>query len=88
MRLAILADIHGNLEALERLDSHLSGQKTDAIYFLGDAIGYGANPNECFEWVNDRARCFVMGNHEKAILDQAFRQHFTEWAYEAIVWTD
>ncbi|MEE8219891.1 MAG: metallophosphoesterase family protein, partial [bacterium] len=47
MRIAILSDIHGNLEALEAVLEHLSGESVDRVVCLGDLVGYGADPNPC-----------------------------------------
>ena len=46
---AILSDIHGNLEALQAVLADLTGYDIEAIYCLGDTIGYGTNPRECLE---------------------------------------
>ena len=48
-RLAILSDIHGNLDALIAVLKDIEGQQVDDIYCLGDIIGYGPNPRECVE---------------------------------------
>lgn len=54
---------------------------------LGDTVGYGANPNECFEWVMGNASAVLMGNHEKALTDIELRLHFSPMAAAAIEWT-
>ena len=72
MRYAILADIHANRQALEACLAHLAGQRIDRLIYLGDLIGYGADPN----WVLDQVREDVargradalLGNHEEAVL--------------------
>nr|MDQ3398234.1 metallophosphoesterase [Deinococcota bacterium] len=46
MRYLILSDIHGNHVALEAVLEHAGGQGWDAVMFLGDAVGYGAQPEE------------------------------------------
>lgn len=88
MRYAILSDIHSNWEALQKVESYLASQAIDRIAVLGDTIGYGANPNECLAWALEHASLYLMGNHEKAIHDRQLREKFTDWAREAIVWTD
>ena len=45
MRLAIFSDIHANYHALESVWGDIQQQKPDAIYCLGDLVGYGAEPN-------------------------------------------
>ena len=49
MRVAILSDIHGNLEALEAFIDHAADLNLDDYVCLGDIVGYGANPNDCFD---------------------------------------
>ncbi|MCP8317365.1 MAG: metallophosphoesterase, partial [archaeon] len=62
--LAIVSDIHGNLDALNAIMKNIS-QKS--IYCLGDLVGYGANPNEVIEWARENNVKCVMGNHEYAV---------------------
>lgn len=68
MKLAIISDIHSNLEALEAALQDIITQKVMAIYCTGDLVGYGANPNEVIEllWQN-KVKC-LMGNHDYACL--------------------
>ncbi len=87
MRYAILSDIHSNLEALETAAGHAETKQIDRWIVLGDTVGYGANPNECFEWVVNHAQLFIMGNHEKAVIDPKLREWFNPLAREAIIWT-
>ena len=87
MRFAIFSDIHSNLEALETAVSHAQNQKVDEFIVLGDTVGYGANPNECFDWVIQHAAVNLLGNHEKAVIDPKTRDWFNPMAREAIVWT-
>lgn len=87
MRYAILSDIHSNWEALETALSYLKGQRVDEYWVLGDTIGYGANPNECFEWMIQNARVAVAGNHERAMVDSKVLDWFNPDARKAAEWT-
>ncbi len=87
MRYAVLSDIHSNWEALEKAVSYAETQNVEACLVLGDTVGYGANPNECFEWAVGHAAVYVTGNHEKAVVDLGLRDWFNEAAREAIEWT-
>ena len=87
MRYAVLADIHGNLEALQTAIEYAHKQQLSHFLVLGDSIGYGANPNECLEWVLQNAEGHVLGNHEAAIIHEKIRWKFTDWARVAIDWT-
>ena len=49
MRLAILSDVHANLEALTEVERTIAERGVDLVVSLGDVVGYGASPNECCE---------------------------------------
>ena len=91
MRLAIISDIHANLEALTSAFEMIAAEHVDAAICLGDTVGYGANPNECLDLV--RTRCFtvLLGNHDNAAFDLSVAERFTHnaqlsarWTFEAI----
>lgn len=88
MLIVLLSDIHANWEALRTAIEYIEGRKIEKIFVLGDTVGYGANPNECFEWALERASLYVTGNHEKACMDPVVKNGFTDWAREAIAWTE
>jgi len=73
MRLAILADIHGNLEALEAVQRDLEPRRVDRVICLGDSIGYGPDPEEVVRRLRDSGYQGVLGNHELALLDPRAR---------------
>ena len=87
MRFAVFSDIHANWEALEQAAAHSESLGIRKWVVLGDTIGYGANPNECFRWAQDHAAFHLMGNHEKAIVDPSIRSWFQDTARIAIEWT-
>ena len=86
MRYGIVADIHGNLEALEAV-LHGLGGKVDQIVCLGDIVGYGPNPNECCEILRKQNIPSVAGNHEKATAGELELTGFNKNAAAAIRWT-
>ena len=51
MRLALLSDIHANLEALDAILNEGRFRGVESWIFLGDIIGYGADPRACLDWV-------------------------------------
>jgi putative phosphoesterase len=67
MRIAIFSDIHGNLQALESALADIAAQKPDAIYCLGDLVGYGANPNEVTERIRREGWPAIMGNYDDGV---------------------
>lgn len=84
--IALISDIHANLEALTAvLDDIKSHDGVDTIYCLGDIVGYGPNPLECTELVMQHCSQTIMGNHELALLNNAFG--FNNVARQAIKWT-
>jgi diadenosine tetraphosphatase ApaH/serine/threonine PP2A family protein phosphatase len=87
MRIAIISDIHSNLEALTKAIEIIDAQSADKIVCLGDIIGYGANPNECLDIVRRRCTIVIKGNHEEALLDNTMAEDFTHNARLAIEWT-
>jgi len=86
MRLAIIADIHSNFEALERVLRQIDREEVEAILNLGDLAGYNASPNECLELLQSRTVWSLAGNHDLAMLDPERAQSFNIIAYEAIRW--
>ncbi len=64
MRIVIFSDLHSNLEALSAL--HQAEQPPDALFFLGDAVGYGPDPAACVAWLRSSATRAVRGDHDHA----------------------
>ena len=67
MRIAVFSDIHGNLQALHAVLDDLAAQKPDAVYCLGDLVGYGANPNEVTDRIRTEGFPSVMGNYDDGV---------------------
>ncbi len=85
MRALILSDIHGNLEALTAvLDA---AGEWDALWNLGDVVGYGASPNEVVETVRPLATLTVRGNHDRVCCGLASTRNFNPTARAAAKWT-
>src|ERR1700734_1569236 len=86
--IALLADIHGNREAMTACLADAERKAADRYVFLGDLVGYGADPG----WVTDRAMEYVargaiavLGNHDAAAAGKPFAMN--QIATEAIAWT-
>ncbi|HEY3885485.1 MAG TPA: metallophosphoesterase family protein, partial [Vicinamibacterales bacterium] len=67
MRLAIFSDIHGNLPALEAVLAHVHSQAFDALYCLGDLVGYGASPNEVVDRIRRDRIPTLVGNYDDGV---------------------
>lgn len=83
MKIAILSDIHGNFDALQRVASF----EAEGIVVLGDIIGYGAQPEECMRWVLQKKAQIVMGNHEACLSGMLPLSWFNPYAQKAVLWT-
>jgi predicted phosphodiesterase len=86
VRYLILADIHGNREALEAVLAHASG-RYDQIVCLGDLVGYGADPNFVVDWARANAAAIVRGNHDRITVDDASLDAYRAEAREGALWT-
>jgi diadenosine tetraphosphatase ApaH/serine/threonine PP2A family protein phosphatase len=92
MKVGIISDIHGNLEALGAVERELEALGVDEVWCLGDIVGYGPNPNECVTRVQDLCTLssgelmIVLGNHDEASVggDISF---FNPRAQKAALWT-
>lgn len=72
MRLAVLADIHGNHHALEAVLADLDALgDIDATYHLGDLVGYGAFPNEVVARLASRGITGIAGNYDSTVATHA-----------------
>lgn len=87
MRLAIVSDVHGNLEALETVLADLEARGPDAVACLGDFVGYGAAPNECIRRLLPRIETAVAGNHDLAACGRIKLGYFNPEAARAAIWT-
>lgn len=85
MRIALLSDIHSNLEALEAVVSKLP--KYDELLCLGDLVGYGPQPNEVIDRLLQlKPTTVLMGNHDCAVVTGDL-EGFSPHAAKAVEWT-
>jgi diadenosine tetraphosphatase ApaH/serine/threonine PP2A family protein phosphatase len=83
---AIVSDIHGNLEALLAVLEEIRRLGLQRVISLGDTIGYGPDPVDCLKLAVQRFEIRLMGNHEYFLLDRDFFP-MTEEATRAAEWT-
>jgi len=87
MKYAIISDVHGNLEALQKAINSIESEKPDKIICLGDLVGYGANPNECVDMVKELTNNVVVGNHDYAAIGKLNLNYFNVFARASAIWT-
>jgi len=85
MRLAVISDIHSNLDALKAVLTDISKQSIDDIISLGDNIGYGPEPEEVIVSLKQHSIKSVLGNHEFALLNEDYLEMFNPYARKALL---
>jgi predicted phosphodiesterase len=85
VRYGIVADIHANLAAFEAVLADMG--QVDALWCLGDLVGYGPDPNECIELLRRHNHQCVIGNHDLAAIGRLDTTDFNATAAEAAEWT-
>ncbi|HEY7465168.1 MAG TPA: metallophosphoesterase family protein [Dehalococcoidia bacterium] len=88
MRIAVVADVHANLEAFEAVlvDAHQSGGY-DVVWSLGDLVGYGPDPGPCIRLLQSLPHVAIAGNHDYAATGAIGTEDFNPFAAEAVRWT-
>ena len=71
VHLAVLSDLHANLEASEAVFAEAERRNADAILCLGDVVGYGPDPSETVDLVRERCEFTILGNHDAAVAQNA-----------------
>jgi predicted phosphodiesterase len=86
MRVLVISDIHANFTALEAVLA--VNAMVDAVWCLGDLVGYGPDPNECIERIHalPNLTC-LLGNHDAAVVGAMELDKFNHDAAASIRWT-
>jgi len=87
MKLALISDIHSNLEALEAVLKDIESQQVERIHCLGDVVGYGCDPVACVNLVAEHCDVKLMGNHEYAAIGVLPEAAMNIHARQSIHWT-
>lgn len=87
MQIAIISDVHANLEALKAVVKDIEKNKAEKIIFLGDVVGYGADPNACIKLIDSLCDIKLLGNHDYVALGLEQPRYFNQMAQESIIWT-
>lgn len=84
MLLAVLSDIHANLEALTTALRLAETRGADALICLGDVVGYGPDPGPCVDLVRDHFEACVLGNHDEAVAQKGDQHVLPRDAWDAV----
>ena len=87
MRWLLLADIHGNLEALRTVLNHAADWPDARVLVAGDIVGYGPDPQACIDLLIERGAACVRGNHEGLVLGRIPLSHCNHAGIRAARWT-
>jgi len=85
MRVLVLSDVHANLAALEAVLADAPDH--DALWSLGDIVGYGPDPNECVALLRERDHVAIPGNHDWGVLGKLDLEYFNAAARDANLWS-
>ena len=87
MKFAIFGDIHANQEALQAVLWDAQEQGCASYVCLGDIVGYGANPIECLEAIQQLGCPVVRGNHDEGAASESNLEELNPLAQAALLWT-
>lgn len=89
MKIALFSDVHANLPAFKAMLEDLDEQGPDAVYCLGDLIGYNVWPNEVIAEIRKRGIATLAGNHDLKVenlitMPQSFSEPGKKYAYHIV----
>lgn len=87
MKIAVISDVHANLEALQAVLGAIDAAGADACWSLGDAVGYGARPSACLRLLRRHCDHELAGNHDLVAAGIESAEGFSRSARIAISWT-
>ena len=87
VRWGIVADIHANADALERVLSQLERERVNRIIVLGDMLGFGPHPERTIQLLRSAADMYILGDYDAAVLGKLDVKRYPQKAIRAIEWT-
>jgi predicted phosphodiesterase len=87
MKIAVIADVHGNRQAFEAVLEHAVADGAAELWCLGDLVGYGADPDACVALAREHAAVCLAGNHDLAVTGEVPVEAFSRGAGLAVQWT-
>lgn len=85
-KIAVISDIHGNLEALKAVLDDIAKRKVDKIICLGDIIAKGSHPSECIELIRKNCDDVIMGNCDRHFTEEFVMSELKEVEKKRILW--
>jgi len=83
-KIAIISDVHSNMEAFEEVLADIDRRNVDVVISLGDNIGYGPEPDRVLKYIRQHAVASVQGNHELAIIEPDYLNWFNAAAQQSL----
>lgn len=87
MKIGFFSDVHANWEALSACLKDFEGQGLNKLFFLGDAVGYGADPNLVVEKIEEICEIRILGNHDAAVIGILSPEYFNQYAQKSFFHT-
>ncbi|MDF1592158.1 MAG: metallophosphoesterase family protein [Desulfobacterales bacterium] len=84
MRIAVISDIHGNMEAFRQVLDDIGRSNVDGIFCLGDMVGYGPEPEAVVQQIQALEIPTVMGNHELGVANTKVLKYFNPLARRSL----
>ena len=87
MSIAVVSDIHGNLQAFEAVLEEIDAAGCEQVWCLGDLVGYGADPDACVDLAQLHVALSLAGNHDLGVIGTLPLEQFSRGAALAARWT-
>ncbi|MBN2381100.1 metallophosphoesterase family protein [candidate division WOR-3 bacterium] len=87
MKIAVLSDVHSNIDALEAVVQDAKSWKAELFLVAGDIVGYGACPDQCIDLLKKLEAGCIAGNHDWGVIEKTPIDYFNSAARKAILWT-
>lgn len=88
MKLAIISDIHANLESLSEFFKRLHSYDIEQVICVGDIVGYGVNPNECIDLIKKNNVLCIQGDHDLYSAELKDLYLFNNYQRQTLSWTN
>ena len=79
MRIALVADLHGNWPAVQAMERDISRRGVDEIYCLGDLVGKGPSSDKTCDWAFENCSVILGGNWDLGVAQRAFPKDGFYW---------